>query len=130
MEFVLTKEEVETIGRFDRQFSSEIRALLRSKRESLGASYQQLGSVLQISWSTIHKWETGTTNSCHTRHVERIGRFLKGYYDKQIMHLLSGFALSNQFNNFPDELKELFERIKTVMHLHTNRASASHNYKE
>ena len=78
MEFVLTKEEVEAIGRFDRQISPEIRALLRRKRESLGASYQQLGNVLQISWSTIHKWETGTTNSCHSHHVERIRRFLQG----------------------------------------------------
>ena len=128
MEFILTKEEVEAIGRFDRQISPEIRALLRRKRESLGASYQQLGSVLQISWSTIHKWETGTTGGCHTRHVQRIRRFLKGHYDKQIMHLLSGFALSNQLNNMPNELKDLFDRVNTIMRLNMNRPELNERF--
>ena len=128
MEFVLTKEEVEAIECFDGQFTPVLRALIRRKRLSLGASYQQLGSVLQISWSTIHKWETGTTGGCHTRHVQRIRRFLKGYYDKQIMHLLSGFALNNQFNNFPNELKELFDRVNTIMRLNMNRPELNERF--
>ena len=76
MEYFTTPEELEVIENFEGALVPIMRDLIRRKRLSLSASYQQLGSVLQISWSTIHKWETGSTGGCHTRHVQLIRRFL------------------------------------------------------
>ena len=121
MEYFTTPEELEVIENFEGALVPIMRDLIRRKRLSLSASYQQLGSVLQISWSTIHKWETGSTGGCHTRHVQLIRRFLKGYYDKQVLNMTCGFNNNaSVLNTFPDEIKDLIERLNTIMRINSN----------
>lgn len=107
---------------FDGRFTDSIRMQLRRKRLALGVSYQQLGSVLRLSWSTIHKWENGRTAGCHSCHIRLINNFLRGNFDSLVnaqFHNVSGQAMT--LTNLPGNLRNIFERAMTVSRLCTER---------
>ena len=56
----------------------------REKRLALGISLKQLGEFLRIHWTTVRKWETGLTASCHPCHISSIASFLNGDYDEAL----------------------------------------------
>ncbi|MBR6470287.1 MAG: helix-turn-helix transcriptional regulator [Victivallales bacterium] len=72
---------------FDGTFDARTRQALKTKRQSLGVSLQQLGDFLEIHWSTVRKWEAGITASCHPRHIARVAKFLRGGYDASLRAL-------------------------------------------
>lgn len=100
---------------FDGTITKEIRKHLRETRRQLGVSLQQLGSFLQINWSTIRKWETGQTTYCHARHVIRIGNFLNHKYDNRLLALCEpNRAYIALMQSLPEPLRECLERAWTI----------------
>ena len=118
MDYLPTPEEREAIENFDGNFTPIIRELIRHKRLSLSASYQQLGNVLHVSWSTIHKWETGKNKSCHSRHVQIIRGLLKGKYDDKFSGVTPVVTSDNhripQRNTLSDAIGILIDNILTI----------------
>lgn len=108
-----------SVSDFNGVFTSEYRHQLQDKRLSLGISYQQLGNFLQLSWSTLHKWENGHTHGCHTRHIRVIRCFLDGGYDQQIQKSLSNPRCPARLpvRGLPSRMTGLFNRLSTVVRL-------------
>ena len=101
--------------RFAGVFSPYFRELMRRKRIELGISYQQVGDLMHLSWSTIHKWENGRTKGCHSCHIRRIRNFLDGVYDKQFNAENAGKFFT--MPNVPEPLHRLFERMVSAYRL-------------
>ena len=100
---------------FDGTITQEIRQRLRMTRRQLGVSLQQLGSFLQIHWSTIRKWESGKTTYCHARHVMRVGNFLNHKYDSRLLALSEpNRAYISLMQSLPEPLRECLERAWTI----------------
>lgn len=69
---------------FNGLFTARSRELFTRHRRDLGVSYQQLGALFRVSWSTVRKWECGITRTCQSHHIRHIQRFLAGGYDEQL----------------------------------------------
>lgn len=74
------EEAVEFTGAFTAHF----RSAFRQRRRDLGVSYQQMGRLFRVSWSTVRKWEDGLTVTCQSRNIRKVQRFLRGDYDQQL----------------------------------------------
>ncbi|GEM_PF-5645192 len=74
-------------SQFTGEFNTATRERFRQIRRELGLSLQQLGDFMQINWSTIRKWETGISRTCHSRHVSRVTNFLNHCYDEKLRGL-------------------------------------------
>ncbi|MGI5922438.1 MAG: helix-turn-helix domain-containing protein [Lentisphaeria bacterium] len=66
---------------FDGRITPEISRRLRQKRKSSGLSLRQLSRLLGVSWSTLHKWETGQIGHCRPRHIGILSAFASGKLD-------------------------------------------------
>jgi hypothetical protein len=98
---------------FNGTFTPEVRSHFRMKRLSLGLTYEQLGAALHINYSTIRKWEDGRTIGCHSRHVNRVNRFLKGGYDR----------LLGVKNQPAEDIVLLWQRMPPILHVCLERAA-------
>jgi DNA-binding transcriptional regulator YiaG len=78
--FLMTEHKVVFNGRITPDFGQ----LIRSKRKSLGISQREMGRILGICWTTLHKWERGHISCCQQRHIEAISDFMNGAYDAVI----------------------------------------------
>jgi hypothetical protein len=61
--------------------SAQTRQRLRQKRYDLSLSFERLGKLLSVHWSTVRKWETGETSHYSAAHHEALQAFLAGDYD-------------------------------------------------
>lgn len=91
---------------FAGRFTPAIRKRIKSKRLSLGLSLQQLGDFLKINWSTIRKWESGSTTICHPRHIRLIQNLLDGEFDQSLRVAPTEL----------DELASCWHKLPTMMH--------------
>lgn len=61
--------------------SAPTRQRLRQKRYDLNLSFERLGKLLSVHWSTVRKWETGETSHYSSSHHEKLQAFIAGDYD-------------------------------------------------
>lgn len=61
--------------------SAQTRQRLRQKRYDLNLSFERLGELLSVHWSTVRKWETGETSHYSSAHHEKLQAFIAGDYD-------------------------------------------------
>ncbi len=73
-------------GIFCGKFDKDLRNKFRIKRLSLGLTYPTLAEFLKINPSTIRKWESGKTSTCHTRFINKITKFMNGEMDDTLTH--------------------------------------------
>lgn len=64
-----------------RPITEEMRRRLLEKRVEMGVPLKGVASVLGVDWSTVRKWEDGTTKRCSITVRPRLERFLSGDYD-------------------------------------------------
>lgn len=61
--------------------SEQTRNRLRQKRFELNLSFERLGKLLAVHWSTARKWEMGETHHYSAIHHEKLQAFIAGDYD-------------------------------------------------
>ncbi|MGI5925471.1 MAG: hypothetical protein ACOX9E_16125 [Lentisphaeria bacterium] len=61
--------------------SAQTRQRLRQKRYDLNLSFERLGRLLSVHWSTARKWENGETSHYSSAHHEKLQAFIAGDYD-------------------------------------------------
>ena len=61
--------------------SAPTRQRLRQKCYDLNLSFERLGKLLSVHWSTVRKWETGETSHYSSSHHEKLQAFVAGDYD-------------------------------------------------
>lgn len=61
--------------------SAQTRQRLRQKRYDLNLSFERLGKLLSVHWSTARKWENGETSHYSSAHHEKLQAFIAGDYD-------------------------------------------------
>lgn len=72
---------------FTGDITPEMRQRLRQRRRLLGITLQQLAVTLRVNWSTLRKWEDGSTRHCHIKHINRLNNFLSGQFDLELQSL-------------------------------------------
>lgn len=113
---------------FDGTFTPEIRELMRSRRNALGVSLQQLAELLGVNISTLRKWESGQIDTCQVVHINHIVEFLSGEYDRRLK------AASVEARNFlqlwtslPEEVSGRLERALTIYRICTGHPDLQDN---
>ncbi len=69
---------------FDGHITPDLGRLIRQKRNSLGLSLRELSTLLGVSWSTIHKWETGQIIHCRPQYGGILTAFVTGKLDARL----------------------------------------------
>jgi transcriptional regulator with XRE-family HTH domain len=100
---------------FRGEFTPELRAEFRRKRLELGMSQEQLANHFSINWSTVRKWESGQTATCHDRYIFRINDFLTGEMDRELSARqdMPGELLTI-WNRMPPGMRSCIERAATL----------------
>jgi len=96
------------------KFSLEIRNLFRCRRMQMGLSYYHLSRHLGVNWSTVRKWENGSTSECTHRMRPIVDSFLKGEMDDQ----LCGYAVPSMqtplYIHLPEKIILALERMSNT----------------
>lgn len=87
----------------------ELGQFIRQKRLSFGLSLRQLSGLLNISWSTLQKWETGQISRCRPKHSDILSSFVGGKLDAQ---LFSAKSSPTAFEFSPDQSALLYVQTK------------------
>jgi transcriptional regulator with XRE-family HTH domain len=104
---------------FDGRITPLVSHRLRSRRLALAMSYEELGLMLGVSWSTIRKWELGECARCTPPLQDILALFLAGDYDEQLLRRVAlrgkrirnpSFAVSRQRRQRIEQLCQLGER--------------------
>ena len=116
-----------SLSGFDGTFTVEIRKRFREHRRYLGISHQQLADFMQVSWTTIRKWENGKTASCQCRSIKLIQRFLNGEFDAQLdaQYGDGKYTMPVDYQNIP--LPDCAERFLKLYYLSIPRPDLRQN---
>ena len=66
---------------FTGTFTEETRRRLRERRLELGLTHERLACLFNVNWSTVRKWENGTTRRCALFCRPLVADFLSGALD-------------------------------------------------
>ena len=112
------KQRVLELEDFHGHWTQALRERFNLKRLSLGLSLQDLSSHLHVNWSTIRKWENGSTEGCHPRHIGVVRSFLNGELDSRMQ--VSGDEveeLASCWHKLPASMHNCLERITMLYEL-------------
>jgi len=109
------------------RISPDLSRLLHQKRKSLHLSLRKLSRILGISWSTLHKWETGQINTCRPHHRDILTSFV---CDNLNAHLSPANSSPATLDVNPDQTILLFvqtQNSRAMIALPTSSSTACTN---